>query len=261
MNRFVLALLLLAGCTPAAVYHLDSREPDIRWFHGQELIRRESGGVSFVVSFHRCWSSYLVFDVEVINRSDSAILVEPEKFYYQLSVKYGDLEAALQQKFMAVNPETQLHMLDKQVSSEDARHQTFATMDAIAGVADLVVDIAEAGERTAREEDQDARRDFERAADRHTENVEYERTITNLGALRAYWASQVLRKTHLGPRQSVSGKIAMATFPIDAFLKGTFNNHATLRIRTDKVRPVYMLTMRCPVADSTFAVDFMIKKL
>lgn len=255
------AILIISACSPAPVYHLTSRDTDVAWYHGQQLVRREAGGITLVVSFHRSWNSFLVFDVEIINRSDSTILVEPEKFHHRLSMKSGDATVGLTQKFAAINPEGQLALLDKASASEEARHQTMVALETIAEVADLVGDVAASGERTAEEEDRDERRDFERAASRHMEDVEYENTITNLSDLREYWATHALRKTHVGPRQSVGGKVAMAAYGVTAFMKGELSNRATTKLRSSKPRPEYVLTMVFPVGDTTHAVEYVVRKL
>src|SRR5437762_8998561 len=127
----LLVLVLAAGCAPDSIFQLTSRDPDARWSQGLQLVRKESDGVSVVASFERSLGAYLVFDVTIVNRSDSTFLIEPEQFTYTLASSGKELATAARGPFPAVDPEDQLERLDKDVSALAASRATVAMLDAI----------------------------------------------------------------------------------------------------------------------------------
>jgi hypothetical protein len=251
----------MLGCAPAQVFQLIPQDSNVRWLQGQQIIRRDSNGVAFIASFNRTWGTYLVIDVEVVNGSDTTFLLDPSVFYYRLSVSRGAHEAGLAQRFPAMNPERELARLDKLTSRTVANHQTLTVLNSVAEVADLALDIAEAGDRTKEEQHRDAEEDYRRTVDRHLEQREYEGRITNLSQLRDYWSSSILRKTHVGPGESASGKIALPAMPVAEFMDGRLQSDSTSRIRRKFIQCTYALALHCPVAGTVHRLDFEVKKL
>src|SRR5260221_123105 len=91
---------------------------------------------------------YLVFDVTVVNRSDSTLLIEPQEFTFTLASSGGGLRPAQQKPFPAVDPEAELARIDKVTSALESGHATGAMLDAIGDVAEAVADVAGAGSKT-----------------------------------------------------------------------------------------------------------------
>ncbi len=182
-------------------------------------------------------------------------------FYYQVSVSRGGRFAGLAQKFAALDPERELVRLDKLVSRTAAEHQTLTVLNSVVEVADLALDIAEVGDRAKEEQDRDAEEDHRRAVDRHLEQREYEGKITNLNQLRDYWSSSMLRKTHVGPGESASGKIVLSAMPVAEFMDGRLHSDSTSRIRRQSLQCTYALALHCQVAGTVHRLDFEVKRL
>src|SRR5260221_14788311 len=90
---------------------------------------------------------YLVFDVTVVNRSDSTLLIEPQEFTFTLASSGGGLRPAQQKPFPAVDPEVELARLDKVASAVESGHATGAILNAIGDVAEAGADGAGGGAR------------------------------------------------------------------------------------------------------------------
>jgi len=261
---FLAAFVLAAGCAPEPVFHLTARDSDARWRQGRQWVRHESGGVSLVASFDRTLGGCLVFDVLVVNRSDSPILIEPEAFNFTLASSGRELRAALRHPYPAVDPEAQLARIDKYLSAIEAGHATGRVLDAIGGLGNAVLEVAEAGTRTEADQERDAQLDLERACERHEADEAHESAIATLSQARDYWASRALRRTQLDPRQSVRGKIALPTGPMGRLLAGidrsrsitTFVDEAALT-----PREVLILTLHSPMEAETEGIEFIVRRL
>lgn len=263
MNKALVLLLVLlaAGCRPATVYQLTTREPDARWHQGRQLIRREADGVSMVASFDRTWGRYLVFEVVIINHSDSTIMVEPRAFSYSVAAENGAIPDKLARPVAAVDPESELAQLDKWASAQQSSHEMNSMMNALGEVLDVAADIAEAGSRTDEEKSLDAQQDLGRAVERQNERQDHAATMTNLAVLRDYWASRALRRTELEPRQSIGGKIALPTNVLWKLEARHRSERGTGLWRTGPDGFNVLLRLDCPLGAARQVVEFDVRKL
>lgn len=257
-------LLLSAGCEPAPILQLTSRDPDARWLEGQQLVRHESDGVSVVASFERSLGMYLVFQVTIVNRSDSTLRIDPRDFNFTLATSHGALRPAQQRPFPAVDPETELARIDKISSALESGHATGATLDAIGDLAEAVVGVATAGSKTKAEQEAEEKSDLERAIERHEADETHARTMASLAESRDYWASRALRRTQLGPRESISGKIALPAGPIPALLARPEHSTSITTVHDRTGLPpdaVLTLTLHAPTGCGARGMEFVVREL
>ena len=257
-------ILLAAGCEPAPILRLTSRDPGATWFQGQQLVRHEADGVSVVASFDRSLGMYLVFDVTVVNRSDSTLLIEPQDFNFTLASSGGELRPAQQKPFPAVDPEAELARIDKVSSALESGHANGKMLEAVGDLAEAVVDVAGAGSKTKAEQDADEKRDLEQASERRQADETHERTMASLAESRDYWASRALRRTQLAPRQSISGKIALPAGPIPALLsRPTHANSITSFDDGAALAPgdILILTLHSPIRTNAEGMEFIVREL
>lgn len=253
-------LALVAGCVPAPLLRLTSRDADAHWLQGRQQVRRVSDGVTVHASFDRSSDRHIGFVVEVANRSDSTILLEPERFHFTLAHPGGDAPPALRGPFQALDPEARLERLDREAAAERARHGTAATLDAVTGVADAVLDTWQARTRTAEEEERDALHDLERAVERLEEADTHERTLFRLARARAAWTDRALRRTHLLPGREARGWIVLPAGPVHALLAGPARPYSITGTEPPAIAEC-TLTLHAPVGDRIHAMSWAVRKL
>ena len=261
---YLAIILLAAGCGQDPVLQLTSRDPDARWLQGQQVIRRESDGVSVVASFSRSWGGHLIFDIMVANRSDSTLLIEPQQFNYTLASTRDGLRPAFRKPHAAGDPEVELARLDKHASEMESSHATSTMLNAFTDLADMVADLAETGSRTEAEEDRDAQLDLERAIERHQADEDHESTMASLSQRRESLATRALRRTHLGPGEWVSGKIALPVASIPRLLaRPVRSGSITDFIDRSALAPDDTLTLilHLPIGAGTEGMEYVVRKL
>lgn len=219
-----LILIQITGCTPLPTFILDPAEDNSVWLNGRQIMTKSIDGIDVAVSFSETEDVYLVLDLEIKNRSAETVLVEPEKFYYRsfAAIKYHyrgqklprDTVKETRYPTYALNPETQLLQLDRQIAHEKADRETSEGLDLFIDIVDLAADIATIDEpKTDEEIREEDEADFERDMTRKAEAAEYRETIRDLGDYRKYWSTITLRKTTLAPNQSVKGKVYFVAKP------------------------------------------------
>jgi len=144
--------LLVGGCA-APAFDLVSRDPESPWLTGNRWVRTESSRATVSTSFDHTLADHLVFEVEVVNQSDSTLVVDPERFSYTLSSSGPDLPARLRRSVAAVAPATVVARLDREVSRIDKEYERGTDqgllITAIAGavlIAAVALDLIEFGE-------------------------------------------------------------------------------------------------------------------
>ncbi len=219
-----LILIPMIGCAPLPTFVLDPAEDNSVWLNGKPIMTKSIDGIDVAVSFAETDDIYLVFDLDIKNRSHETVLVEPERFFYRslAATKYHyrglktprDTVKETRYPTYALNPEVQLLQLDRQIAREKADRETSEGLDLFIDIVDLAADIATIDEPKTDEEIRDEEEaDFERDMTRKAEAAEYRETIRDLGDYRRYWSTVTLRKTTLAPNQSVKGRVYFVAKP------------------------------------------------
>ena len=237
MKRIVfLPLLLIAavmiGCIrPYPIYDLvPSGDYTTRWLFGCEYVISEENDIVTSFAYVNSEKDLLVFDLEVINRSNANILVSPEVLNYRPLSGKNISDTLI---VMAIDPEIQLKKIDKVISRKRADLSNQAITNFVVETADLIGDIASSDEMTIEEKQLDAQEDLERQVEADREETRTWNQINDLSAQRNYWATEVLRKTTLKPGDAIHGRIY---FPSN--------------------RDVEKLQIIIPIASSEFRVNF-----
>jgi len=124
--------LLAAGCAPAQ-FDLVPRDPDAPWQAGGRQVGIESQQATVTASYDRAWLGRLIFDVEVVNRAESTLVVDPQQFSLALVSSDDHLPPVLGRRTPAESEE--------KIRARLTREATVRTgiTDAAMGLAGLVV--------------------------------------------------------------------------------------------------------------------------
>ena len=213
---FAYLLLVLAICScavPLPVVRLvteDVPNSAKRYWFGSEQVFLTHEGVDIVVSFSECTPSDLIFLIEVINRSENDVLVEPEKIYYESFKQLDSVKTRIVPHYVsAYDPEEKILRIDKEQSvrdAEDANNQAFNTVVSLISItADVSASLSKNDTQQARQERDNDRREQE--ADYQDQRNDYLNATQSLNEKREYWANTTLRKTHLPSNNSMQGTV------------------------------------------------------
>jgi hypothetical protein len=181
-------------------------------------VRQESSGATVVASFAGPWRQWLVFDITVVNRSDSVLEVAPEQFSISLARSRGQRTRVLGRSIHAVGPERTLDVLDRGQSRESLLWGALLGLEGAVMVANVVSAIAGSAQETP--EDQDAHAQLAEdllALGRATLDASGAR-MEDLDDEHYRWARSALLRTALAPGASVSGTIALPGAPFRRLL-------------------------------------------
>lgn len=222
---FFLIFLFLLSCSPAPILRLSPLAQDTRWIWGKEYATSAANEIEVAAAFESMDENLIAFDVEVTNWSAQPVVVSPERFYYLPLTSPQDTVnlAAAKQVGFALDPETKILDLDKEISRENASYAAIAGADAIGGLLNLILDIATIGtEKTEEEikEEEQRRRDDEIA--RQTREITHENSLANLKNEKIKWESTTLRRTTLDPEQSARGRVYFRVNDKTQYLKLCF---------------------------------------
>jgi len=71
----------LGGCAPTA-YRLDPVSGDVAWIDGRPTTKTDENGLTLVASFERLDMQYVALDVELKNKTDQPVEINPADFQY-----------------------------------------------------------------------------------------------------------------------------------------------------------------------------------
>lgn len=206
-------MVYLGGCAaPKPIFRLSPTAQDTTWLFGQEYVKISTDSLEVAIAFNRAYEGYLVFDVEIANLSDHTFLASPAEFYY---IPLKSLQDSLSRtQIAAIDPETRLLEIDKEMSRENAHHSSMVALDATISVLDLVADIVSIGQGEST--DEVLNDNVHRTAERVERDQNHQFSITNLNAVRETWELETLRKTYLKPQHQIQGQV---NFPVDVYAK------------------------------------------
>lgn len=194
---------------PNAVMKLtvDSQESD--WYKGKQIITIENDTVSIQLSFDRTSSGNYLFDVDVLNISDTSLLVDPQNFYYHLVEQDKNKNMGV---VNAHNPETIIADLQKKyslnqsrVESEQMSYAFGYFLTAVGQTAALIKNDDAASEQFDKNYDELNREEF-------LDDIKNQKIAQSLESSTFLWEILALRKTTLRKNESISG---IVFFPVN----------------------------------------------
>jgi len=205
-----LLFLLLLSCSPSPVLRLSPLANETSWLDGKEFATISADSIEAAVAFESMDAKLIVFEVEITNRSEQPVLVSPEKFYSLPLFSPQDTMSfpTSAQAGFAIDPESKILDIDKQISREKASYSTMEGVDLIFGLLGVVAAIATIGQEKTEEEikqEQQQRRELE-ILDREQE-INHKNNLAKLQNEKVQWTSSALRRTTLNPNHTTIGKV------------------------------------------------------
>lgn len=190
--------LLLGGCVAPEVLKVVPLNEDVKWRYGNQLVSKDTEGVTCELTFLRTTPDYFIYQVNVVNNSNKSLLVDPGLFYMvpaaEGQTSYGVIKA--------IDPESHLLSLDKREARVKRNGPGIVLLSA-AGLA-LGASFANA--------DNESGPLFAEAADglaqgfiAHSYNRQNE--LADIKDERDFWENKALRKTSIEPTYKVDGLV------------------------------------------------------
>jgi len=220
LSRYALPTLvaaaLLSSCgTPGRTYRLAPTSSDTRWYKGKEYAKTDRNDVTAAAAFIRTndWQgTALEFDMWIANNSGREILVSPERFYYRLVSSPDGRPSVVDSvgPIHAIDPERRLKEFDAALEGEMSDYTTLALINTVGNVVDAFVTLAVASKTS--EEKQEERRSAEEIRQLR-EQEEHEERMRTLREQKREWETSALRKTTLGPNETIAGHVLFPLRP------------------------------------------------
>lgn len=207
---FLFALFFIqCHIPPNSVMKLTADSPDTEWYKGKQILTIKNEIVSIQLSFDRTSSDNYLFDVDIMNKSDSVIVADPQKFYYSL------IDPKSRKNPVVINardPESTILDLQKKyalnqsrVESEKMSYAFGYFLNAVGQTAALVK-----GDKEASENFDKSHRDLER--EEFLDDVRNQKIAQSLESTSYIWEILALRKTTLRKNESING---IVFFPVN----------------------------------------------
>ena len=227
-SALLLGCLFLTGCySPIPVARLVPLSVNNTWQHGNQMATAaENDGVVVNATYQKSVDEELILNVQVINNSDEAILVDPKFFYYQPLNQ--DTMAPMEATYAAINPESKLMQLDIERSRLIAKSKNEELYESIGSTQDLMTSI---GSLTGNfSEDEAAKykeKSRQRQAEYKQEQLLNQSKMSSVTTTRQMLATSALRKTTVNPGSEAQGLVYFPRFDEAPLMK--FNYRVAAR--------------------------------
>jgi hypothetical protein len=205
---FMIAAAAASCATPSPLVRLYPSSEDVIWVAGRAALVDEEDGVQVAVSFDHQYGHKLGLRVEVENRTNERIDVDPSTF------KFTDCPSmaieSCKHARRVIDPERVLVELDAQESREQAdavNSQAFlGTVVILSAVGDVASAASSHGHRSTGSNTANAIDVMESDAAAHDSE------LASVGAQQQIWSNEALRRNTLFPGQGTAGRVYI---PID----------------------------------------------
>ena len=210
---FIAALLF--GCaTPAPIYRLDPRTPDVIWVGGRASLQQEREGIRVATAFERQQGDSLALRVEIHNGTESRLEVGPQKIWHSPCSSPAVESCRSAEK--VIDPEAVLARIDEKQSVDRAAASNSQAALGTLVMLSVVTDVASVASGTA-----DGTTGLQTVS---TANLMANDAAHRSGGLasleqqRQAWSNEALRRNTLFPGQGTSGIVFVPIFPNARFV-------------------------------------------
>ena len=200
------SILLITGCiTPLPISQLEPQREDSRWDSGREYLSQTENSVTVTLSYYRNEDNILVFDVVVDNQSGN----EFEAHSGQWTITSQKFNKDTIDILAPEDPEAILLEFDKVESIQKARIANDQVTNVILATADLAATIADEANPNVSRAEANARFNNRMiwSKDRQVDLGRQSAYLNEIQNTRQYWEEAPLRRTTLGSKEYISGRL------------------------------------------------------
>lgn len=212
----VFTILAVSCVTPQTVIRMNPVSQDVKWNYGQAYISDTVSGIVVEAAFEKATRDYTIFNIAVVNLSNMSYLTDPANFTFEEQTN-GSISPRV---IRALDPETMLLNIDKEVSQSEADAKNLAVGAAVAtgallATAAVVAISSDNDDNVHHSHYRYADPDLLIAAPLMIEAVDdnYPESYASEADRRyEFWELSTIRKTTLEPGFKIEGKVIFPRF-------------------------------------------------
>lgn len=211
----VISILVVSCATPQAVIRMNPLSQDVKWNYGQAYVSDTLNGIVVEAAFEKATHDYTIFNIAVVNLSNMSYLADPAYFTFEEQ----NNDSVSPTIIRALDPETMLLNIDKEMSQSEADAKNLAVGAAVATGALLATAAVVA---VSSDNDDDVHYSNHRYADPdlliaaplmiETVDDNPESYVAETDRRREFWELSTMRKTTLDPGFKIEGKVIFPRF-------------------------------------------------
>jgi hypothetical protein len=265
MRRVAMPLLglLIAGCAPATqVFDLAPHGVDAVPADGPAAVRIESTPATFVATFAGMWADLLVFDVEVVNHTDSTLVLDPAAFSYTLASRTIHLAKSLRRPVAALTPELAAAGIDRVLGAQERQHAVAAGFQGMFDLVEFVFDVfgrdySGPGEREAQLDADLDHADAHSLANHAFDEWAIQQRTTEYDA-----KARMLHRTALPPGRAASGSLFLPGKVVrDALGPDEPGDPRSITAPVSQPANEFRLTLHAPAALGAQRIDYALRRV
>lgn len=217
--KSILFLLLAIGFVSCSepLYQLSPTANEYIWNEGRKVVKQSKDDIKIVTSFDGEFERYLVFDTELFNQSEQAIVVNPADFVaFPLDKNHDTLRNERVPDYplvySAADPDQKIVETEENLRKAKRRH-TFATvLNVVLLVANAASDVSSSNKARSSGDWMRNRITHDTnyqllAAKQSVDDATYVHRLERLHYERGNWEAEPFRKQTLPPGTSIRGRI------------------------------------------------------
>lgn len=168
------------------------------WQNGREILTKKQEGLVVELAYKNKNDGLFIFDITIVNETETDLLIDPSRFYYVPVDEYGDSLNIV----LAENPESRILDQEIHLSRLDADQSNQLLSSVIWGAVQATTELAD----NNYESDENEYSMY----DHHQEKLaEIKFDQWDASEQKDYWETQTVRKTTLFPEYYVTGQFLM----------------------------------------------------
>jgi uncharacterized protein YcfL len=218
LQTFFLAVVvafLLTSCASQRTYpKLHPIDQEVVWENGKEIVKDEKDGLKVVLSHDGFWKNYMVFDVEIFNKSEQPITITPKNFFViPLSANRDSLrsqDGKYIYEYQAIEPQEKMAIIQSEMQEADAKIKRARIVNTALFIGGFIAILAASGGKS-----ESAWRTASigetaiqvAQVKRVIDHENYYSKMDNLNGQANTWANEEFRATTLAPNTSIRGGV------------------------------------------------------
>lgn len=145
----ILFFLFLSACASKSVMRLKPIEQESIFDGGKEIVKQEREDVKIVASYDGQYQKYMIFDVEVFNKTSQPLTVSPKDFLFtpldENKQAIRSLDGKYEYVYEGVEPQEQMNLIRREMAFQESKIKRARVVNTVLFVGGIAALIASSG--------------------------------------------------------------------------------------------------------------------